>query len=144
MNRFDIFALVAVVLVMVLCLGATLSAVDIYIVRAHLPWTMAAAGVAGWILASLGPITIAALFWRWAKRVRWSWVLHLLFLPCAGIACWNGQSLMLFVMGEPDFDATIGAPVMPSFLLMAIAVAGYAVALFSRLVSYSFSQTEAR
>ena len=129
MNHFDKFALGAVILTTLLCARETLAIGSFYIDFLDLPPSAAATGVAGWLVATYGPIAVAALCWRWAKRVRFPWVPHLLLLPAAVIVFRTGASLLLSVIRQPDFDAMIGAPVFPAILLFVIAIGGYFAAV---------------
>lgn len=140
MNRFEKLALVAVIVVTLRYVrGPGDFVYDYY--RKQVPEGMVSIGIAGWAIASYGPIAIAVLFWRWAKRVRSPWIVHLLFLPCAIALLATGDTLMLLVIEDPDFEATIGAPEMAATLLFLVAVGGYLAALIARRVSKS-SQTE--
>ncbi len=95
-------------------------------------WTIAAAG---WIIATYGPITIAAWFWRLAKRFRAPWVLHLLFLLCAVMTLSTGVSLMFLAGGNTSSDHQTGEAVMTAAPLFVAAVDGYFAALIHRQIS---------
>ena len=86
-------------------------------------------GVLGWLVATFGPIVLAAIFWRLANGSRAAWLLHLLFLPCAYALLRAGAGVMLFVIGDFDFDSTLGGPVLQAGLLFMIASAAYFVAV---------------
>ncbi|MET0308954.1 MAG: hypothetical protein ABW023_09640 [Sphingomonas sp.] len=131
MNRFEKIAVVAAVLATWLYADATESVWDLYVVRPHLPWLLTAFALAGWILSNYVPIAVALLYWRRAKQARRPWVFHLLLLPSIILATWAGDSMMLQVTGEPDFDATIGAPVIIGMYLLIVAVLGYAAAVIA-------------
>lgn len=92
-------------------------------------WTI---WIAGWVIAAYGPLAIAIWFWRWAKRVRTPWVLHLLFLPCAFLPLQAGLSMILFVIDDPDFDSMMGGPVIPAMLFFLVSVGEYFGAVTSR------------
>jgi len=81
--------------------------------------------ITGWVVASYGPLCIAAAFWRLSKRVRYPWLLHLLFVPGALLTLRAGESLMPSVIQDPDFDSTIGAPVMAAIFCSFAAVIIY-------------------
>ncbi|HEY0026832.1 MAG TPA: hypothetical protein VGC35_03085 [Allosphingosinicella sp.] len=121
LNRLDIVAVVAVIVSTILCIEAALHAADAYTHFRPISGAKQMLGVIGWIIATFGPIGVAVCFWRLAKRVRAPWVVHLLFLPCAYALLMAGVYLMLFVIGDPDFDSTLGGPVMQAALLFAAA-----------------------
>jgi hypothetical protein len=124
-NRLDVFALVAVIVTTALFLGAALNAADLYTsVQAMSAWEKAV-GCFGWLLATFGPITVSIAFWRWSERLQKAWILHLLMLPLAYALVRSGASLMLVVIGIPDFDDTIGGPVIQASTLFVLAVIGY-------------------
>jgi hypothetical protein len=74
------------------------------------------------------------LCWRWSKRARLGWLLHLLFFPAAVLLFRVGASLMLRASDHVDFDDTIGTPVMAGMLLFVVAVGTYVAALPSRAI----------
>src|SRR3954470_11542760 len=129
LNRLDMVAIVAVVVTSFLCMRGAWDAAQAYFGADPMPPSRRALGLLGWFVATFGPIGAAVGFWRLAKRVRASWLLHLLFVPCAFALLLAGQAPMLFVIGEPDFDSAIGGPVLQAGLLFAIAVAVYLAAL---------------
>lgn len=133
MNRFDKFALAVSIPMTLFGLMSLPRSVQLYIVWAHLPWPMIALAGLAWILCTYGAITIAVLFWRWAKRIRYPWILHLLLFPCVYAATVASMHLMYVALRDPDFDATFGAPIMPGLLMFLIAPAGYAFALLFKL-----------
>jgi len=137
MNRFDKFALAIAAAATLLCARETMNSGIFYVEAYSLTRAASAIGILGWILASYGPIALAALPWRWSKRCRLDWVLHLLFLPGAILIFWAGNFLMLHVIGAPDFDASIGGPVILGILLLLAAVGGY---LFAAIVHASTSR----
>ena len=132
MNRLDKLALAAVIITTLLCIRGSVDAAYAYTSTRPISATGSMIGLAGWLIATYGPISIAVWFWRWAKQVRASWVPHLLFLPCAAGIFRAGEALMLFVIGDPDFDATLGGPVIPAYLLFIAAAGGYLAALVSK------------
>jgi hypothetical protein len=87
-------------------------------------------------VATFGPIGAAAGFWRLSKRSGAAWLVHLLFFPCAFALLEAGGALMLFVIGEPDFDSTLGGPVLQAGLLFPVALAAYLAALASRRLGF--------
>lgn len=96
--------------------------------------------IAGWVLASYGPILVAALFWRWADRFSAGWLLHLLLIPCLYALLLAGSRLMLSTINDPDFDNTLGAPIMPGMLCDLAVMAVY----FSALAVKQLSKWRAR
>lgn len=132
MNRFEKLALASVIVVSLLCVrGPGDLAYDHY--RAQVPEGMLPVGLAGWAIFTYGPIALAVAFWRLAKSIRSSWALHLLLLPSMIALARTGSELMLLVIDDPDFDATMDAPLMAGVLLFLIAVGGYFGALLRPL-----------
>lgn len=91
-------------------------------------WTYPVA-IAGWVLASYGPILVAALFWRWADRLSKGWLLHLLLIPCLFGLLIAGARIMGSTVVDSDFDNTLGAPIMPATFCALIVIAVYFPAL---------------
>jgi hypothetical protein len=146
LNRFDKVALAAVIAMTLLCARGQLRIAHFYLDPLHFSGKKLSATVAiwaaGWVIATYGPMAIAACFWRWTKRARAAWIFHILLLPCA-VVTWNaGQSIMLLVIKDPDFDGTLGGPVMPAALLLLVAVGGYFAALISRQIRRTGEQAE--
>jgi hypothetical protein len=141
MNRFDKLALVAVILVTLICVRGPGDLVYDYY-RKQIPDGMLPIGLAGFVIATYGPITVAVLFWRWAKRTSMPWVLHLLLVPSAAGLLSIGEALMLHVIKDPDFDATMDAPLMASTLLFLVAIGTYFGALIAKQVSKSNDQAK--
>lgn len=83
----------------------------------------------GWALASYGPIILAALFWGIAKRSSMPWLLHVLLLPSFYGLLLAGNALMLSTLDVPDFDDTLGAPIMPALVVMIVTLLVYFSAL---------------
>ena len=132
MNRFDKLASVTTILATTLCVPKPGNFAYRYyldqIADRNLPiWFL------GMIVSIYGPIAIAVLFWRLSNRVRAPWLLHLLFLPAAVALLGAGEQLMLSVIQDPDFDATLGGPAeLPAMLLFLVAVGGYFGALIAK------------
>jgi hypothetical protein len=128
-NRMDVFGLLAVCVTTFFFLGAALNAADLYTSVRHMSAGDLVIGCSGWLVATFGPIVLAIVFWRCAKRLRKAWMLHLLMLPLS-LAMFNaGSALMLSVTGAPDFDDTIGGPVIQALALLLLAVIGYYAAV---------------
>ena len=124
MNRFDWFAVIAAAAITVL-LHDTLSATwYVYVVLLKLHWAMVAIALIGWPISNYGSMVIAALFWRWSKA-RGGWIPPLLFLPVVYAVMLLGDRILIYAFDVPDFDSTLGAPVMIGMLLLPIAVFGY-------------------
>jgi hypothetical protein len=132
-NRLEIVGLVAAVLTTCLCIRGASQAAELYLTARPATAGMKALGLAGWAIATFGPMAVAALFWRLAKRVRARWLVHLLFLACAIAVFRAGDALMLFVTGTPDFDDTLGTPEMQAALMFVVAAAAYLAAILSAL-----------
>jgi hypothetical protein len=91
--------------------------------------------IAGWVLASYGPILAGALLWRWADRFSKGWLLHLLLVPCLYALLLAGARIMLSTVNDPDFDNTLGAPIMPAFFCAFVVLVVYFSALAMKRVS---------
>jgi hypothetical protein len=87
---------------------------------------------AGWMLATYGPIITAALFWRLAKRSALPWLFHVLLLPMFYGLLLAGNAVMLSMLDVPDFDDTLGAPMMPAFFCTIATAIVYFSALAAR------------
>ncbi|HEY5722225.1 MAG TPA: hypothetical protein VIT45_07870 [Allosphingosinicella sp.] len=143
MNRFDKMAVGAAIVATLICRSDTMNAYYWHLEILHssaMTWTIA---VAGWIIATYGPIAIAAWFWRLAKRVRAPWVLHVLFLVCAVITLSTGVSLMLLAGGDTSSDHQTGEAVMTPALLFVVAVGAYFAALIWRQISAAIKRRAA-
>lgn len=125
LNRMEVFGLVAVGVTTFLFSGAAINAGSLYASVRHMSVGDVALGFSGWLIATFGPMTLTVAFWRWAKALRKAWMLHLLMLPIAVASVKLGTSLMLSVTGTPDFDDTIGGPVIQAMVLLLLAVIGY-------------------
>ena len=125
LNRMDIFGLLAVGVTTFLFLGAALDAASLYVSVRPMSAADVVWGCSGWLIATLGPVTLAVVFWRRAKTIRKAWLLHLLMLPLALGMLKLGDSLMLSVTRTPDFDDTIGGPIIQAIALLLLAVIGY-------------------
>ena len=125
LNRMDVFGLLAVGVTTFFFLGAALDAASLYASVRPMSAGDLVLGCSGWFIATFGPIGLAVVFWRWAKGLRKAWALHVLMLPSALAMLKLGGSLMLFAIGSPDFDDTIGGPVIQAITLLLLAVIGY-------------------
>lgn len=104
-------------------------------------WLVAASG---WIVATYGPVLIAVSLWRFAKHHRAPWLLHLLLLPALYALLIAGSRLMLSTLYVPDFDATLGAPIMPAVLSIIAALTTYSMALAAERFSRSTGRANVR
>ena len=91
--------------------------------------------IAGWALASYAPILVATLFWRLATRFSTGWLLHLLLLPCLYALLLAGSRIMLSTVNDPDFDNSLGAPIMPALFCALVVTVVYFSALAVKQVS---------
>jgi len=130
-NRLEMVGLAAAVLTTMLCFRGESQAAELYLMARPATAGMKALGLAGWAIATFGPMAVAAAFWRISRRVRPRWLIHLLFLPCTVAVFRAGDALMLRVAGTPDFDDTLGAPEMQAALMFLVAVAAYLAAILS-------------
>lgn len=104
-------------------------------------WLVAAAG---WIIATYGPVLVAISLWRSAKYCRNPWALHLLLLPILYVMLVAGSRLILTTLYVPDFDATLGAPILPAFVSIVATVTIYFFALVAEGVSRSGGRENVR
>ena len=95
---------------------------------------------AGWVIATYGPVLSAFAFWRFMKHRQRSWMLHLLLLPLVYVMLVAGSRLMLSTLYVPDFDATLGAPIMPAFASIVATATIYSLALIAERMSGSSGQ----
>lgn len=121
----DLFGLLAVAITTCLFVGAALDAASLYVSARPMSVGERIIGCFGWLVATFGPMILAILFWRRAKGLRNGWTLHLLMLPLAFATLKIGASLMLSVIGSPDFDDTLGGPIIQAMVLFLLAVIGY-------------------
>lgn len=136
MNRFDKLALVAAVVVTLRYMPRLEDPTYTYYLG-QMTSGQQPIWIAGLILQAYGPIAIAAWFWRWSGKASAAWILHLLFLPAILVPFGIGEALMLSVMKDPDFDATIGVPEMGGFFLLLIALVAYCGMAIARSLSGS-------
>ena len=128
MNRCDQLALAGVIIVSLEGVAFTHSfAFHLYF--SQMPIAQLLIAVVGWVMVTYGPIIVATLLWGLAKRSSAPWLLHFLLLPSFWALLVAGNSLMLSTLNVPDFDDTLGAPIMPALLVMTVTIALYASAL---------------
>ena len=130
MNRSDKLALAGVILVSLEGAAFTRSfAYHLYF--DGMPMGKLLIAASGWVLATFGPIRTAAFLWRLSHRFPKAWLLHLLLLPCLYVLLLAGERIMLSTVSDPDFDGTLGAPIMPAILCILLVAATYFSALAS-------------
>lgn len=139
LNRFEQAAAAAVIVTTWLCIEGALNAAEAYLMLEPISAPMRVFAVLGWAVATFGPLALAVLFRRLARRVSRPWLLHLLFLPGAYGLIIAGSRIMSFVVGDPGFDATLGGPVMQAFLLFLFIVPAYFVAAAASALKRSAS-----
>lgn len=125
LNRLDAVAAVAAIVTTGLCIEGTLNAAEAYLGSRRIPQALQLLPILGWLVATFAPLGLAVGFWRLSRRVSRPWLLHLQFLPCAFVLFIAGARIMGFVANDPDFDATLGGPVIQAFLLFVISTAVY-------------------
>lgn len=128
MSRCDKLALAGVIIVSRMGVAFTKSSAYHWYFS-QMPLGKLLIAIAGWALATYSPILVAALFWRVAKRSKVAWLLHVLLLPSFYGLLVAGNRLILSTLQEPDFDNTLGAPIMPALLVNVATVAVYFSAL---------------
>lgn len=144
LNRMDIFGLLAATMTTFVFFGAASNAAGVYNRAGALSTGAILLGCAGWAVATFGPIALAVLLWRGAKRFNRGWLLHLLMLPLAIGAVNLGSSMMLWVTSTPDFDDTLGGPVLQAGLLFVLAVFGYYLAVLYTVLHRRVAVTSVR
>jgi len=88
------------------------------------------AGIAAWLGSTFGPIAIAILFWRFARRRSGRWWVHLLFVP-AMLAVEGACIWLLFFAAHDDGDGALGLGIalLPPLAFFITAFVGYFAAL---------------
>jgi len=144
MGRFDKLVLaIAAVATAMAAIGFHSFAIQYYL--AQVPNGKMPIGVAGWAITTYGPLAMAVLFWRGGRRVPapWSWILHILFIPCAWTLFIVGDSMMLSVIRDPDFDAAMGGPEFIPALCLTVVVCSYLAAAIIRHMSRAMAKARA-
>jgi hypothetical protein len=88
--------------------------------------------LAGWLIATSGPLLSSISLWRWRRRLQPLWMWHLLFIPCAIVMFRAGESILFRAAGVPDGDSIEGYTLLAAsgFLILTLLVhAGALVAL---------------
>lgn len=135
LNGFEVFGFLAVAVTTVLFMGAAFNAASLYASVRPMSISEKVVGCSGWLLATFGPIASAIVFWRLSKTARKGWMLHLLLLPMAFAFLRIGASIMVAVTGGlPDFDDTLGGPVLQAFTLLILTIVGYYLAVLIRVL----------
>jgi hypothetical protein len=143
MNRCDQLALAGVLIVSLWGVEFTRSFVyDLYFGRMPVGTLLVAA--AGWVIATYGPVLAATLFWRLAKRFPMPWFVHVLLLPSFYALLAAGNLLMLSTLDVPDFDNTLGAPIMPALFVAIATMLVYFSALAVECVLRSRARSNGR
>jgi hypothetical protein len=96
---------------------------------------MVALGVAGWLIATSGPVALSIGVWRWARRFDPKWVLHLLFIPCAIALFRTGDFILIYATGVPDGDSIEGRTLIAATGFLALTLLVHAAALAALGVS---------
>jgi hypothetical protein len=101
----------------------------VYLYQQNTPKAVAL-GFAGWLLATLGPLTLSIWFLRLSRRVGASWALHLLFIPCALALFRGGASILFFAAGVSGDGSIEGYTLLAAsaFLALAVLIHGGALA----------------
>lgn len=125
-NGFEVFGLLAVAVTTMLFMGAAFDAASLYASVRPMSISEQVMGCFGWLLATFAPIVSAMVFSRLSKTARKGWMLHLLLLPVAFAFVRIGAAIMVTVTGGlPDFDETLGGPVLQAFTLLILTIVGY-------------------
>ena len=92
--------------------------------------------IVGWIGAVFGPPLLAMTFWHRLAQGRWTWPVHLLFLPSVVFATWCFV-LLIFLSAHDDGSGPPGLGlflIFPSAMLVG-SVTLYYAALLCRIVA---------
>ena len=99
-----------------------------------MPTTSFLVAVDGWVTAHYGPIIVALAFWKSSGRSSVPWLFHILLLPSCYALLASGDRIMLSTTIVGDWDSTLGAPILPAFLVVIATIAVYYVGLVARRV----------
>lgn len=144
-NGFEVFGVLAVAVTTVLFMDVAFNAARLYASVRPMSISQQVTGCLGWLLATFGPIASAMVFWRLSKTTRKGWILHLLLLPVAFAFVRIGASIMVAVTGGlPDFDDTLGGPVLQAFTLLILTIVGYYLAVLIRALRRPAGQPNVR
>jgi Na+(H+)/acetate symporter ActP len=128
MNLCIKLALAGMISVSLLGYGFT-NSVAYHLYFAQMPIWKFLIALAGWSVATYGPIVVATVFWKTAKRTSASWLFHTFLLPSLYALLISGNALMLSTLDVPDFDDTLGAPIMPALFIIIATMIVYLSAL---------------
>lgn len=128
MGRSDKVALIGLTIVTLMGSAFVRGRVyELYFVQLSIQqWFVAAAG---WCIATYGPVLAAMILWKSATRSRIPRLRHLLLLPTHYGLLVVGNKLMLSTQYLPDFDSTMGAPIMPALLTIIMTISVYCLSL---------------
>ncbi len=128
MNRLGILSYgAAIAIIAVLTARQTIDPA-VYLYQQTTP-KAAALGFAGWLLATLGPLTLSIWFMRLSRRASAPWALHLLFIPCALALCRGGASILFFAADVSGDGSLEGYMLLAASAFLALAVGVHAGAL---------------
>lgn len=96
---------------------------------------MFALGLAGWTVATFGPLALSICCWRFVRRVHAKWVFHLLFIPCAITMARGGETLLFLAGAVPDGDGALGYTLLWAILLLVLTVSVHAAALTAEVIT---------
>jgi hypothetical protein len=96
--------------------------------------------VAGWVTATYGPVVLGLSLWRLAKLCPVPWAIHVLLMPGLYALLVGGNRLILSTLYVKDYDATLGAPVMPAFASLLATIIIY----YSAVVTEPDATTESQ
>lgn len=121
----DVFGLLAVAVTTLLFVGAALGAASLYVSVRPMSAGEPNRGLLRLVSRDLWPDDLSdPVLALGQKPPQWR-TLHLLMLPLAFAMLKLGASLMLSIIGSPDFDDTIGGPLIQAGALFLLAVIGY-------------------
>jgi hypothetical protein len=91
---------------------------------------------AAWVMTTCGPPAVAVVFWKIAKRVQRSWLIHLIFIPALLTIEWGAIWLLFFAAGDTgDGPPGLGLAILPGLFLVALSVVAYAITLAATQIS---------
>lgn len=85
--------------------------------------------VAGWLIATLGPLALSVGVWLMARRLKARWLLHLIFIPTAIVIARQGALLFFYGTGSSGDGMPEGFALMMAAMLLTLTLLVHAVAL---------------
>lgn len=127
MNRHGFFAYAAAVVGIALLTASTTINSTVFVYQYN--GGISAFGAMGWLISSLGPITLSAFVWMIDQRLKARWLPHLIFIPSA---------IAIFRVGSDLYSRESGmlADSMASGLALSTATGYFLFALVVHFVAF--------